>query len=188
MTSATSTLSRPTIIFHWAIALLIIGMLAFGLYLENLPRGPEKGELIGLHVSFGLIVLVLASLRILWRLKERFPASLSEGPAWQERLALAVHLILLFGTVLMPISGILGNISGGSGISFFGMEIIASQRGNSEFVANTTLNNIAGAIHGIGGKLMIAAILLHVVGALKHHVIDRDGTLQRMLGRSVSEK
>lgn len=47
--STPSALSKPTIAFHWIVAIAIIGMLAFGLYLEDLPRSPEKGELMGLH-------------------------------------------------------------------------------------------------------------------------------------------
>lgn len=186
MQDAPVSLPTATRLFHWIIALLFIGMLAFGLYIENLPRGPGKGQMIGIHGSVGFVVLVLAVLRIFWRLKEGFPTPLSGKNNLQHRVAVGAHFLLLVGTIMMPVSGILGNVASGFGLSFFGIELIASQRGDPDFVPMETLSTITHIIHGLGGRLLIALILLHVAAALKHHLFDRDATLRRMMIGRVS--
>ncbi len=172
--------SFPTIGLHWIIALGMIAMLAFGLYLEDLPRSPEKGSLMGLHKSFGLLILVLASLRIVWRIRNKFPKPLSPLVSWQEKLAKFTHWLLIVGTVLMPVSGVLMSIGGGHSLAFFGMELIA------EGGKNEMLDNIGHVIHGLGSKLLIAFIILHAVAAVKHQFMDKDGTLSRMIGKKVN--
>ena len=174
--------SLTTIAFHWIIAIAIICMLAFGLYIHELPRGPEKGELVGLHKSFGVLILVLASLRIIWRMKNKFPISLSAMPIWQERLVKFSHWFLLIATVMMPLSGIIMNYGNGRGLSLFGLELIA---GTGE--ENHLLHEIGHIVHGFGSKLLIAFIVLHVIGAIKHQFIDKDGTISRMAGRRVDK-
>lgn len=184
MSDDATPLSSPTRLMHWTIAVLVIGMLAFGLYLENMPRGAAKGALVGWHVSFGILVLVLASLRILWRMKEGFPKALPQTRPLQRKAAMAAHLVLLAGTILMPVSGIMMNLANGSGLSAFGIEIVASMRGVEGFERNAQLRETAGMMHGLGGRIMIAVILLHLAAAIKHHVIDKDATLRRMMGVS----
>lgn len=175
-----------TISLHWIIAITMIGMLAFGLYLEDLPRGPEKSALIGIHKSIGLTILVLAAVRFGWRLINGMPQPVGRYSAIERILAKVVHWLLLLGTLFMPISGILMSLSGGHGLAVFGLEIVPVWRSTPGFEANKALGEAAGAIHGLGGKLLIAAIVLHFTGALKHHVIDKDATLRRMLGGRVS--
>jgi cytochrome b561 len=89
----------------------------------------------------------------------------------------------------MPISGFMLTAMGGHGVPFFGGELIARNpdpANPQEVVAlNATLAEVGHALHGWGGYLIIGAVVLHVVGALKHHLIDRDGTLRRMLGAEV---
>ena len=172
--------SLTTVAFHWIIAIAIICMLAFGLYIHDLPRSPEKGELVGLHKSFGVLILVLASLRIIWRMKNNFPIPLSSVPVWQERLVKLSHWFLLIATVMMPLSGIIMNYGNGRGLSVFGLELIA---GTGE--ENHLLHEVGHIIHGLGGKLLILFIVLHVLGAIKHQFIDKDGTLSRMAGKTV---
>ncbi|MES9855083.1 MAG: cytochrome b/b6 domain-containing protein [Sedimenticola sp.] len=72
------------------------------------------------------------------------------------------------------------SIGGGYPVGVFGFEIIARSEDKIEI-----LSKIGHVIHGLGGKLLIALILLHIVGAIKHERIDKDGTLSRMLGRNL---
>ncbi len=171
----------PTIGLHWIIAIAMIAMLAFGLYLEGLPRGPEKGELIGLHKSVGMLILLFALVRIVWRFLNKFPKPISPLVNWQEKLAKLTHWVLIIGTVLMPVSGIFMAIGGGHSVGVFGFEIIAGSPDKIEI-----LSKIGHIIHGLGGKLLIVFVFLHFIGAIKHQFIDKDGTLSRMLG--VEEK
>lgn len=169
-----------TVGLHWIIAITMIVMLVFGLYLENLPRSPEKGELIGIHKSIGALVLVLALVRIYWRYLNKFPKPISDLPQWQEKLVSIAHWFLILGTAFMPISGMMMSIGGGFGLSVFGLEIVA--RGGEK---NELISEIGGAVHGLGGKLLILFVLLHIAGAVKHQVMEKDGTISRMLGKRI---
>ncbi|MGB0466866.1 MAG: cytochrome b [Pontibacterium sp.] len=174
-----SKFSKLTVILHWLIAFAMIGSLAFGLYLEELPRSPDKGALIGLHKSVGLLILLFALYRVIHRLRNPLPQPLTVSPHWQQKLATAVHFVLLAGTLLMPVSGIIMSVGGGYPVGLFGLELIAAGEGHE------LLSNAGKAMHGLGGKLLILAIVLHIAGALKHHFIDKDGILKRMLGTEI---
>ncbi len=178
MNKSSEKLPFPTISLHWIIAIAFIAMLAFGMYVEDLPRSPEKGELIGLHKSIGVIILLLALVRIGWRAMSKYPAPLSEVPKWQDIIAKLTLLVLILGTVMLPVSGIVMSIGGGHGLAVFGLELIAGSGEKME-----TLSKIGHIMHGLGGKLMIVFIVLHILGAIKHEHIQKDGTLSRMLGR-----
>ncbi len=175
--------SLPTVLLHWLIAIPFIGMIVVGLILEDMERGPDKGALIGVHKSVGILILVFAVLRILWRIKNNFPKPLSEMPSWQKGLASLAHWVLIIGTVMMPVSGIIMSIGGGHPIGIFGLEIISGSE-----VQNESLSEIGHILHGLGGKLMILFVVLHIIGAVKHQRVDKDGTLSRMLGKTVARE
>jgi len=177
-----SKLSIPTVLLHWVVGLAFIGVFALGLYLEELAQGPEKFELMGIHKSIGLGILLIALLRISWRLKEGHLARLTHAPAWQEWLAKGVHFILLFATIMMPISGLVMSYGSGRAIEFFGIELLAAGD-KIEW-----LSEIGHTFHGVAPKLIMLAFALHIIGAIKHQFIDKDGTISRMLGRSVTLK
>ncbi|MEH6650872.1 MAG: cytochrome b/b6 domain-containing protein [Motiliproteus sp.] len=82
-----SKLSHPTVFLHWLIAFAMIGSLAFGLYLEELPRSPDKGALIGIHKSVGVLILLFAAYRVLHRLRNKLPKPLTVTPRWQQKSA-----------------------------------------------------------------------------------------------------
>ena len=141
-------LSKPTILFHWLTGLLFIGVLALGLYVESLPRAPEKFELLGIHKSLGVIVLVIATLRLLWRLKEVSISSVSQLTKTQEILANGVHHLLLLGTLLMPVSGMMMSIGSGRAIDLFGLELISAGE-KIEW-----LGSIGGNVHSIAADIL----------------------------------
>jgi cytochrome b561 len=163
MADTRDKLSHLTVILHWLIALAVIAMLAIGLQFDDLPDGPARDELLGLHRSIGLTVLAVALLRFGWRMANGFPLSLSAVPRWQQRAARLVHWVLLIGTLLMPVSGVVTTIGSGRQLSWFGLVVY----------------------DGVGANLLMIAILVHVAAALKHQLLDRDGTLRRMLGARV---
>lgn len=172
-------LSGTTISLHWLIAIGMIGSLIFGLYVEDLPSTPDSGELIGLHKSLGLLVLLFALIRLWNTTKTGFPAPLSVATKRQQKMAKAVHLLLLAGTILMPLSGILMSVGGGYPVGFFGIGIIPAQE------ENELLSQLGHITHGLGGNIIIATIILHTAAAIKHSVIDKDGTLRRITGRPI---
>lgn len=161
--------------FHGVMAVMMIGLLAVGLYMEDLDPSPQKWQIYGIHKALGMIVLALVVLRILWRGTHRPPAPLGSWAAWEHRLAGLVHFLLYFGMILMPVSGYIMSSAGGHDISIFGLVNVPLL-----IEKNEDLGHTAKEIHELGGNALIAAIVLHFVGAMKHHIIDRDGTLRRM--------
>lgn len=173
-------LSFPTILFHWSTAIIMIAVIAVGLYMGDMPRGPDKGEMIGLHKSLGVIAFVFAAVRLLWRKKEGAIPAIAEMPRWQEIVAKSVHHLLMLATILMPVSGIMMNTGGGRALNVFGLELIAAGD-KIEW-----LGDLGGTLHHVTADVLLAVLALHVLAALKHEVIDKDGTIRRMLGKSVS--
>lgn len=170
-------LSKPTIALHWLTGLTFIGIFVLGKVFESMERSPEKFELLGIHKSLGVILLVIATTRLIWRFKEGAIESAAPMPRLQEIAAKSIHHLLLLGTLLMPISGIMMSIGGGRGIDVFGW-VLYSKGEKIEW-----LGSLGSNLHGIGATVLMVAVALHVLGAIKHQVIDKDGTISRMLGR-----
>ncbi|GAL15525.1 cytochrome B561 [Vibrio astriarenae] len=172
------SLSLPTIFLHWIIAIAFIGVFALGLYMVDLPRSPDKFQLYDIHKSIGFLILLVAIIRIIWRVKEGAIPPASPMPAWQEKLGKAVHGMLMLATLAMPLSGILMSMGGGRAIEVFGVQVIAAGE------KMPMLQETASTIHGMAVYVLVALFVLHGVGALKHQLIDKDGTITRMLGRA----
>lgn len=178
--------SKLTVFLHWVVALTIIGLLASGLYMSK----TETWFLYPIHKSIGVLVLIFVFARVIWRIKNGWPKPAGIYSNIEQILAKAVHWILIVGSVSMPISGMVMSAMGGHGFGVFGLELVGSNLDpvnagqvlpHSEFWAS-----IGHEVHEIFGLVLIATVILHVVGALKHHIIDKDGTLRRMLGKKIT--
>lgn len=162
---------------HWLVAVVFIGMLCFGFFLSYGGLTPEvRRALMPVHKSIGTLFLVYASWRVLWRLIQGFPKDISATPPWQHCLARVVHWLLLISVVSMPLSGVVMSLYGGRSIDVFGWFTLPAQ-------AKTHLvSRLAHEIHEIAPLFIVALVLLHISAALKHHFLDKDNTLRRMLG------
>lgn len=179
-------LSGTTVALHWLIAAAIIGQIIGGLYVDDLPRGDTKNALIALHKSIGMLILLFALWRLGWRASQGLLAPVGEMPAWQSALHKLTLAALLLGTVALPLSGIYFSISAGYPVAVFGIPVIPKiLSGDSVTKAGY---DFAFQIHSTLGFLLIGFVTLHVAGALKHHLIDHDGTLRRMLGARVDAR
>jgi cytochrome b561 len=178
--------ATATVVLHWLVGISIIGLLAVGIYMEE----TKAYALYPLHKSFGVLIFFVAVARILWRIGNGWPVPAGDHQRWEHLLARAIHWLLIIGTVLMPISGFLMSSLGGHGVAVFGFELVPPNPdpANPDKVVahNEMLAGLSHQVHGAAGVTMIVALLLHVAGALKHHVIDKDGTLRRMLGARIS--
>jgi cytochrome b561 len=163
-----------TIFLHWLMAILVIGMICVGLYMVSLPLSTFKFTLYGWHKAFGFLVLGLVIARLLWRLCNIIP-SLSI-PQWEKRTALSVHWILYGFMFALPITGWLLTSAAGFPVSFFGLFIIPNL-----LAPDDQLRVLFESIHHYLGFALIAIIALHTAAALKHHLIDKDDILRRML-------
>lgn len=186
MTDSFEQLSRKTIVLHWLVGIGIIGLMATGIYMEE----NEVYALYPLHKSIGVLIILPVLWRIVWRKKNGWPKPVRDYSNIEQRLSKIVHWALIIGTALMPISGMMMSVAGGHGLDFFGLELVvrnADPANPQEVIAlNPTAAQIGHILHGLGGKIILAAIALHLVGALKHHVFDKDRTLKRMLGSTAS--
>ena len=163
------------IILHWVMAILLIGMLALGLYMAGLPISLEKLKLYGWHKEYGMLVLMLVVLRLAWRLATISP-SLDGLPLFERVGARAVHGAFYFFMFAMPMTGWLITSAAGLSVSFFGLFIIPTI-----IAPNHDQLALLGEIHTWLGYGLIATIILHVAAACKHHFIDKDDILRRML-------
>jgi cytochrome b561 len=163
-------------IFHWVIAALIVTQFVLARMADDLPLGARKLGLLARHKSFGMTVLMLAILRLLWRVNHAPPA-LPAGMTRFERLAAkgthAAFYVLLFA---MPLSGWMMSSAKNYSVSWFGLftwpNLIGKSEPAFEFLRNT---------HETLSDLLFAIAVLHILAALKHHFWNRDDVLLRML-------
>ncbi len=175
-------LSPTEISLHWIVALGMITLIGLGWYMsEN-----KVFALYSIHKSIGVLLFVVIVIRTLTRFLKGWPQSVSKGKPWEHNIAHVIHWVLIVGTIIMPLSGIMDAVMSGRGLFVFGVELIGVNMGTNgqPEAISEPVSSLSSAVHGIIGKLLIAAIVLHLVGALKHHMVDHDSTLRRMLGRS----
>lgn len=177
--------NKPTLWLHWLVAAIVLPMLAVGIYMSL----AEAWGLYDLHKSFGLLAIPLLLARAAWRLKQGWPPPLDRRSAIEQRLARLTHWALLLGVLALPVTGMLYSGASGNGFAIFGLELMPSRPHPTEphavIAHSEALSNLGETAHEWIGYALVAVLLLHVAGAMKHHLLDRDGTLARMLGRRV---
>lgn len=161
--------------FHWSMALIMMGLLLIGLYMVELDRTPFKFELYGWHKSFGIVILAMVIARMAWKFANPKPAPLETHQKWEKILAKLAHIFLYAGMIGMPLTGWLMSSAGGYPVKVFGLEIPALMGKDPDF------GGLMNKTHRIFSYCLIAAIFLHAAGAFKHHFMDKDVTLKRML-------
>lgn len=164
---------------HWLMALLIIGMLALGLYLEELPgKDPSKPLLMGLHKSFGVIALALIFVRVGIRLFSRVPALPSALSGLEQKLAHLGHLALYLLMVLVPLSGF---VMSSAHPKRFGVELFGWRL--PDLPASQFWSHLGHEWHGALATALMVVIGLHILGVIKHRFFGKPGedVLPRML-------
>jgi cytochrome b561 len=170
------------VILHWLVALTVFGMFALGLWMVELTYyDPLYRTAPWVHKSIGVLLFATVLLRVLWRQVNPRPRPL-DGHSRAERLAAgAAHLLLYLLLFAVMISGYLISTADGKPIDVFGwFSVPATLTGidNQE--------DIAGEIHLVLAIILVSLAGVHALAALKHHFIDRDRTLLRILGRARS--
>jgi len=166
--------SHPAITLHWLIAVFVVGLLGLGWYMMSIERQPGADWYFDLHRSLGLVLAGLVVLRVLWRVSHK-PAELPDSvPFWQKKLSFATHGLLYACMVVMPLTGYLGASYNRSGVAFFGLKL--------PFWApnSRNLSKLFFTIHEALVWVLVAAIVLHALGGLKHLPVDKDKVFQRM--------
>ncbi|MFD1912346.1 cytochrome b/b6 domain-containing protein [Halodurantibacterium flavum] len=168
--------------FHWLTALLILTAFPLGFIAEKWPMANEtelatKVALFSLHKTLGVAAFLVALLRILWALTQPKPAPLHPDRRAETLVADIVHWALYLSLMLVPLTGWVHHAA----TTGFAPIWWPFGQGLPFVPQDETVSAVAGALHGVFIWILLAAIVLHVAGALKHHLIDRDATLRRML-------
>jgi cytochrome b561 len=169
----------PARALHWIVAVMVLGLYAHGLWMEDLAPDQERFQL-WLHAAVGITLLLLVGAGFVWWLLNRVPEPSADTPAWQHRAASMTHwalYALMFGTILAGWA-LTGSLREPVAIELFGFigvpQLLAPGSGAHEFLEEA---------HEILANVLIVLVGLHVAAALYHHLVLRDPVLWRMLGR-----
>lgn len=167
-----------SVAIHWIVALVVFGLFGVGLYMVELDYYDSMYKTAPfVHKSIGVLLFLLMIFRVFWRFISPPPAALESHQRWEKKLAHGVHIALYGLLLVLMVSGYLISTADGRPVSVFGwfeVPSIISGIDNQE--------DIAGEVHEILAYVLIAMVGIHAAGALKHHFIDKDRTILRMLG------
>lgn len=161
---------------HWLIGLMILTSLGVGLYMVGLSLSPDKLRLYSWHKWAGVTIFMLVLVRSLWRLTHPAPPLPDDVPVWQRKVAEATHYALYALMIVIPLTGWLMSSAKGFQTVYFGVvpipDLLAKNEGLGETLA---------LVHRYLNYSMIGLVIAHIAAALKHHFIDKDDILRRML-------
>jgi cytochrome b561 len=161
---------------HWLIVLLIINQWVIASRADNLPLGAEKLQALAWHKSFGMTILALAIVRLVWRWLNPVPTLAGLVKPWERTLASLSHVLLYALIFAMPFSGWMMSSARNFPVSWFGLyqfpDLVAPDKGLYEFMRD---------LHHTLFTALVCVALLHIAGALKHHFVDKNEVLKRML-------
>jgi cytochrome b561 len=170
--------------FHWLVACLILPLLWLGWYMGRIPSGAEKTSAFQLHMIVGLTTLVLAVLRLSWRMTVRGPVNDADKLGFQTVLAKLTHIVFYACFIGLPLSGWLmwSAFAGSERLDILGLlEIPPFPFEALDFAAQRTLLHGANRVHEALVITLLIIIPAHVGAALKHHFWDRHDVLTAML-------
>lgn len=160
--------------FHWTIFVLVTVLIIIGYLHESYPP-PERSILINIHKLIGLIVLLLVLSRLAWALSNPKPIVTSHY-IWEPYLIYTFHALLYLTLIIMPISGWIMVTAAGKPPHFFTYHFPLPG-----ITPNKSLAHLAKNIHFTVVWFLMAFVLFHILAALKHHFLDKDNVLKRML-------
>jgi cytochrome b561 len=173
--NVSETYNRGAIALHWLTAALIVTNLLLGLSMVALPISPRKLHWYLFHKSIGITIFLLTSLRVAWRAVRPHPAPVPM-PRWQRRSAAVSHALLYVLLFVIPISGWLYSSATGVQVVYLGIVPLPDLVGKDR-----ALGDALRIVHVSLNALLFVVVSVHVVAAIRHHVVDHDPVLARML-------
>lgn len=176
MKTMTARYTRTALSLHWLIALAIFGSFSLGLYMQDLPISPTKLKLYSYHKWAGVTIFLLMLARLGWRITHAPPPLPLGMPDWQQRAAKGLHHLLYLLLFAIPLSGWLMSSAKGFQTVWFGVlplpDLLAKDKALGEALA---------AVHQALNLCMATLVFVHVGAVVKHHVVDGEPVLARML-------
>lgn len=167
--------TRLAMAFHWLLAVMIMGSFAFGLYMVDLPFSPARLKQYNWHKWAGITILALSAARLLWRLTHRPPELNIAIPVWQKKASHAAHMLLYALFFAAPLAGWAYSSAAGFPVVYLGLIPLPDLVGR-----DLELAGVLKWVHRTLVYSLAALVCLHVLAALKHHFIDRDGLINRI--------
>ncbi|MBL4918268.1 cytochrome b/b6 domain-containing protein [Szabonella alba] len=182
LANTTRSYGRIARVLHWLTAGLILIALPLGVIANDLPYDTSdqllrKAQLFSLHKTLGIAAFFTGLARILWALTQPHPQPLHPERRFETFVAGAVHWMLYIALLAVPLTGWVHHAA----TTAFAPILWPFGQGLPFVPTSETIAHGAAALHGVFTKLLAASVILHVAGALKHHLIDRDATLRRMV-------
>lgn len=168
--------NRTAIFLHWLIALGILGTLALGFYMVDLPLSPNKLQLYAWHKWAGMSILVLSIVRLAWRLSHPAPALPADMSPMLRLAAHAGHWLLYALMLAIPMSGWLMSSVQGFTVVWFGVITLPDL-----VPQNAELGALLRTVHIVLNWSLILTLVGHIGAALHHHLIKKDEVMRRML-------
>jgi cytochrome b561 len=164
------------ILLHWLMAVMIIGSFSFGLYMVELPFSPARIKQFNWHKWAGITILTVACLRLLWRLSHKPPALNADTPGWQVKASHVTHFLMYALFFAIPLMGWAYSSAAGFPIVYFGVVPLP------DFVSpDPELAKTLKLFHRYLAYSLAALVALHIAAAFKHHWIEKDGLILRMM-------
>lgn len=161
---------------HWLLAVMIVATFSFGVYMTDLPMSPSRLKLYNYHKWAGVTILALSAARLLWRLWHPAPTLPTTMPGWQRMASHGTHMALYGLFFAVPLLGWAYSSAAGFPIVWLGLVPLPDFVGKDR-----ELSELIKPFHGLSAWLLAGLVALHVAAALKHHFIDKDTVLARML-------
>lgn len=167
-----------SIAIHWLVAVTVFGLFGLGYYMVGLSYYDEWYRLgPDIHRSVGILLFLAVVFRVIWRVANPVPRPLPSHQRWEIRLAHVAHGLLYVLLFVVMVSGYLISTADGSAISVFNWFDVPSLTGRIK-----GMEDIAGEVHYWSTWAIVILAGAHGLAAIKHHVLDKDDTLRRMLG------
>jgi len=168
--------TATAISLHWLMAIALVALFAFGLYMTEMPLSPEKLKFYSWHKWAGVVLFLLVFVRLAWRLTHRPPTLPAHMPRGEQFIAHAAHALIYVLMFAVPLSGWLMSSAKGIQTVLFGLWPIPDL-----LEKNRELGHLLQTVHWGLNMFFAAVIVGHVAAALKHHFFDKDDVLTRML-------
>lgn len=168
--------TRTAIVLHWLMAVFVVVTFPVGVVMHDMAFSPDKLRMMSYHKWLGVTIFILLLVRLVWRATHK-PAPVVENmPHWQKMAAAGVHVLLYVLLFAIPLSGWLMSSAKGFQTVYLGVLPLPDLLGKDK-----ALGEALSEVHEVLNFSMLLLLGAHVLAALKHHFIDRDGTLVRML-------
>lgn len=168
--------TATAITLHWLTALLVLVTFPLGVYMHELQLSPFKLQLLSYHKWIGVTIFLLTLWRLAWRVGHIPPPLPETIPLWQQRAAQGLHYLLYALLLIIPLSGWLMSSAKGVPVVYLGLVQLPDLVGKDK-----ALGDLLHEVHEALNFGLLALVGMHVAAALKHHFIDMDATLLRML-------